>query len=82
MSERREFTEPFRSQLIALIEGRNPTPPAEMAKADVYVQKAMSAKPPSLAQLKFLASLGIDIAPGTMQEASAMIDAVLREKKS
>jgi hypothetical protein len=74
------FNEPETAQFAAHIFQREQIDPNLKMKlkeqnAQVYVQKAMSSKPPSIAQMKFLKSLGYNGPdPTSMFEASRLIE--------
>jgi hypothetical protein len=58
---------------------REHLPPEDKAKAkksesEVYINKALSKKPPTIKQLEYLKSLGCEIVPGNMHEASVLIN--------
>jgi hypothetical protein len=71
-------------EFARFIAKREKRPPEDKAKAkeaakEVYVQKAMAAKPPSMKQLALLKKLGVEIAPASMSEASMLIDRALKK---
>lgn len=67
------FSEPFRSQLIRVLTERG-RPDGAANQPNEHASRAMAKRPPSVKQLALLKKLGCDVAPGTMQEASVLID--------
>lgn len=80
------FSEPFRSQLIAINEAmlrreearRNGTlhtpEPPKQGTPEYHKAKRMSARPPSPAQMKLLKRLGCSLVPMNMWDASNLIE--------